>query len=259
MAKHRVAIVGAGVTGLATLKNSLEEGFDATVFESRQTIGGVWKYTNTQDLSVLESTVSNLSRYNNSYTDFPYPADAPAFPSAQEVHNYLDSYAEHFCLSSHICLGTSVMRITRNKEDTQWTVYIRRGTGPETAEDFDKVALCTGEWGKPKMPTIPGIEGFKGQVMHTQSFKKPADFDGKSVVVLGIGNSAADISTALVGHAKKIYLAHRSGVHLVSFPRCSPLFVFHLSYAKRLPLSSFPASPRMKSLLIMRLTAVLST
>jgi dimethylaniline monooxygenase (N-oxide forming) len=83
MGPPTVAIIGAGITGLVTLKNTLEEGFGATAFERRDTIGGVWKCTrNGEDLSVLETTVSNKSRFKNSFTDFPYPKGTPPFPTA---------------------------------------------------------------------------------------------------------------------------------------------------------------------------------
>lgn len=82
--------------------------------------------------------------------------------------------------------------------------------------DFGKVAVCRGEWAKPRMPTFACRDVFQGEVIHAQAFKRPSDFKGKTVVVLGLGNNAADISTALVGQASKIYLAHRRGANLVS-------------------------------------------
>jgi cation diffusion facilitator CzcD-associated flavoprotein CzcO len=60
MEAPKIAVIGLGVTGLAALKNLLEEGFNATGYESRDTVGGLWKYTDNQEImSVLETTVSN--------------------------------------------------------------------------------------------------------------------------------------------------------------------------------------------------------
>lgn len=217
MGSPTVAIIGAGVTGLATLKNTLEEGFDATAFESRDTIGGIWKFADGEELSVLETTVSNKSRFKNSFTDFPYPKGSPHFPTAPQVCEYLESYAKAFDLLPHIRLQTRVLDVTRNGDDTKWTVRFQQQDGYETAMDFDKVAICQGEWGAPKIPTFAGRELFQGEIVHTQAFKRPSNFEGKTVVVLGLGNNAADISVALLGHASKIYLAHRRGANLVSF------------------------------------------
>lgn len=209
MERPRVAVIGTGVTGLATLKNLLEEGFDVTAFESRDTIGGIWKYTDKEDLSILESTISNKSRFKCSYTDFPYPKDASAFPTGSEVQAYLEAYAEKFNLLRHIRLNTPVQRI--HKIGEKWHVNFLGGS-----EDFDKIAISVGEWGRPKMPQLRDRELFHGQVIHAKQFKRPSDFKGKRVVVIGFGNNAADISTSLIGNAERIYISHRSGANLVS-------------------------------------------
>lgn len=79
-----------------TLKNLLEDGFNATGYESRDTVGGLWKYTDNQEIMfVLETTVSNKRRFKNSYTDFPYPEHSPAFPTAADVQEYLEAYVKH--------------------------------------------------------------------------------------------------------------------------------------------------------------------
>src|SRR6266498_2758146 len=84
-----VAIIGTGITGIVTLKNTLEEGFGATEIESRDTSGGVWKHTrNGKDLSVLKIIVSNKSRFKNPFTDFTYPKGSPPFPTAPQVQAY---------------------------------------------------------------------------------------------------------------------------------------------------------------------------
>jgi dimethylaniline monooxygenase (N-oxide forming) len=65
------------------------------------------------------------------------------------------------------------------------------------------------------MPTIPGLDKFAGTSVHVQYFKRPQDFAGKRVIVVGFGNSAADTATSLVGHASKTYLSHRHGARIL--------------------------------------------
>ncbi|KAF7973664.1 hypothetical protein HWV62_14638 [Athelia sp. TMB] len=214
-ADFTVAVIGVGVAGLVTLKNLLEEGFNAQAFEGRDTIGGVWKFTDGDDHSVLESTVSNKSRYKNSFTDFPYPKDAPAFPTAPQVQEYLEAYAKSFDLLPHIHLQTRATLVKRNEADTKWAVYLHNPDGSETVVEFDKVVICRGEWGIPKMPAVEGRDIFEGKVIHSKAFKRPSDFAGKRVVVLGLGCTAADVATSLVGHASTIHIAHRRGANLL--------------------------------------------
>jgi dimethylaniline monooxygenase (N-oxide forming) len=83
--------------------------------------------------------------------------------------------------------------------------------------------VCTAVYYLEHWPVLDGRSLFKGELIHAQQFKKPSKFKGKAVVVLGIGNNAADIATALVGHASKIYLAHRGGTNLAGFP--SPTWI----------------------------------
>lgn len=216
MGARTVAIIGCGVSGLCTIKNLLEEGFDCTAFDSRPSVGGIWRFTGSEtDISVLRTTVSNASRYKNCYTDFPYPEDTVPFPEASKVQEYLESYAKHFDLVKHIRLSTKVTKVVRNASDTKWTVHSTRNDGTETQIDFDKVAVCWGEWGIPKMPVFEERQKFEGKIIHSLAYKHPKNFGGKRVVVFGFGNNAADISTSLVGHAKDVYLAHRSGANLI--------------------------------------------
>ena len=70
----KVAVVGLGLTGLTALKNLLEEGFDATGLERNDYVGGLWQWTaDGSQTSVMKSTVTNITRQRNSYTDFPFP------------------------------------------------------------------------------------------------------------------------------------------------------------------------------------------
>lgn len=87
----------------------------------------------------------------------------------------------------------------------------------ESAQYFDKVVMATGGMvAKPHMPTIEGMDQFAGTSIHSQSFKRPGEFKGKRVMVVGFSNTAADTATSLVGIADKIYMAHRHGARVVS-------------------------------------------
>lgn len=150
-----------------------------------------------------------------------------------EVQKYLVSYANHFRLEPHLRLNTSVRQIKFDDVRQQWTVEAE-GKG---SQNFDKLVLAIG--GLTTLPNIPKIEGidlFKGTTLHARAFKKPEDFRGKRVVVVGFGNTAADTATALANVAQKVYIAHRNGARMVSFPG-----VMHLIF-KRVLILSAPSS-----------------
>ncbi|KAH8667603.1 flavin monooxygenase-like protein [Tricladium varicosporioides] len=195
MEKQTVAIIGGGPGGLTVLKALRDVGFDVTVYEKRDSVGGVWAYSDDPH------TTSTL-KY------------APAHPTATQVYEYIAAYAKHFDLLPHVQLNTPIQWVKRNPTDTHWRVCFGSGEY-EGTRDFDKVVFCTGLATKAVTPEFEGMEKFKGKMIHCQAFKRPEDFKDMRVIVLGIGNSAADTSTGLVGIAKKVYLSHRGGVKIV--------------------------------------------
>ena len=79
----KVAVVGLGVSGLTTLKSFLVEGFDAVGLERNDYIGGLWQWnTDGSQMSVLKSTVANITKQRNSYTDFEFP-DGSSYRSSE--------------------------------------------------------------------------------------------------------------------------------------------------------------------------------
>jgi dimethylaniline monooxygenase (N-oxide forming) len=140
----------------------------------------------------------------------------PDFPSGEQVQQYLESYAETFDIRRHIQTNTRVVEVVRNGDDTKWIVRLLQDGQDKKSMEFDKVAVCIGAWIYPKLPKFEGQDLFQGKIIHSREFKRPADFSGKRLVVLGLGNTAADTSTTLVGHASEVYLSHRRGANLVS-------------------------------------------
>jgi len=206
-----VAVIGLGSQGLVALKNLLEEGFATSGFEKHSYVGGIWHYSTNVQVSALQSTVVNVSRERACFTDFAFPEETSSYPSAREVDQYLNAYCNHFDLHKHICLSTEVKSVDRNEANNKWLLSIAtNGQLPETLE-FDKIVLATGPHVVPKQPVLEGRSLFSGSVIHSISFKDPASFDGKRVMVVGMSNSAADTATSMVGIAKEIFLSHRHG------------------------------------------------
>ncbi|KAH7390983.1 dimethylaniline monooxygenase 2 [Phaeosphaeria sp. MPI-PUGE-AT-0046c] len=206
------AVIGLGAGGLVSLKNLKEQGFDVTGFERSSYIGGLWRYSDSDQLSVLSTTVVNISKERGCFTDFPYSDSVPSYPTAAQVHQYLLSYAKHFDLEPHFRLSAPIQQVIFDDDRNQWIVKIEG----ESDKYFDKVLVAIGGMvGQPSTPFIGGFDKFQGTSIHARHFKRPADFSDKRVMVVGFGNSAADTATQLVGVASKIYLAHRHGAHVL--------------------------------------------
>ncbi|NXN19892.1 FMO1 monooxygenase, partial [Indicator maculatus] len=221
--RMKVAVVGAGVSGLTATKCCLDEGLEPTCFEKSQDIGGVWRFTeHIEDgrPSVYASVISNTSKEMSSYSDFPFPEDFPVFlPNAQFLE-YLRRYAEHFSLRKHVKFGTTVTSIQKHPDFAttgQWDV-VTELDGKQMLHVFDAVMVCTGNHSEPSLPlhSFPGIEKFQGQYFHSQQYKHPALFQGKHVLVVGMGNSGVDIAVEASRVAAKVTISTSRGAWLLS-------------------------------------------
>ncbi|KAJ9655936.1 hypothetical protein H2198_005284 [Neophaeococcomyces mojaviensis] len=208
-----VAVIGLGAQGLVAVKNMLEEGYNVTGFDRNDYIGGIWHYCAEQRISVLPSTVVNVSRERACFTDFPFPEGTDSYPTASQIDRYLNSYADHFNLRHHLRLSTMIQSVKRDDVKAKWVLQIQPTGGRQPAEpqEFDKLIVAVGPHSTPVIPNLEGKEDFKGQILHSIAFKDPSSFNAKRVMVVGIGNTAADTATALVSHASSVFLAHRHG------------------------------------------------
>ncbi|XP_006192128.1 flavin-containing monooxygenase 1 [Camelus dromedarius] len=222
MAK-RVAIVGAGVSGLASIRCCLEEGLEPTCFERSDDLGGLWRFT--EDIeegraSLYKSVVSNSCKEMSCYPDFPFPEDYPIYVPHFQFLEYLKTYANRFDLLKCIQFKTKVCSVTKRPDFTvtgQWEVVTLR-EGKQESAVFDAVMVCTGYLTNPYLPLdcFPGINNFKGQYFHSRQYKHPDIFKDKRVLVVGMGNSGTDIAVEASHLAKKVFLSTTGGAWVIS-------------------------------------------
>uniref|UniRef100_A0A4X2K2Y2 Flavin-containing monooxygenase n=1 Tax=Vombatus ursinus TaxID=29139 RepID=A0A4X2K2Y2_VOMUR len=216
----RVAIIGAGSCGLPAIKCCLDEGLEPTCFEQNDDIGGLWKFqdkTMEGRASIYKSLTINTSKEMMAFSDFPIPEDYPNYMHNSQVMDYFRAYAKHFGLLPYIFFKTTVLSVSKQPDFSitgQWNV-ITESSGVKESSVFDAVLVCTGHHVEPYLPLsfFPGIRKFKGQILHSWKYKQPEHFRDKRVVMIGLGNSGADITVDL-SHA--IFLSTRSGSWVVN-------------------------------------------
>ncbi|KAM9324553.1 dimethylaniline monooxygenase [N-oxide-forming] 2-like [Gastrophryne carolinensis] len=220
---RKVAIIGAGCSGLAAIKCCIEEGLDPTCFEKSDGIGGLWRYSEKVEedrASLYKSVFTNTSKEMMCYSDFPMPEDFPVYPHHSKILEYLILYAEKFNLTKYIQFQTKVCSVKPHSSFAntgQWTIEIERD-GKRNIVIFDAVFICNGHYNDPYMPLycFPGIENFKGGYIHSKFYKSSEKYREKTVVVVGSGSSAGDISVELSHIAKQVFLSTRNGSWVVS-------------------------------------------
>ncbi|XP_010533235.1 PREDICTED: probable flavin-containing monooxygenase 1 [Tarenaya hassleriana] len=210
----RIAIIGAGVSGLAAARHLSRH--DPIVFEASASIGGVWRSC------TYESTKLQSARMDYEFSDFPWPnREDPSFPSYLEILDYLEAYAKQFDILKFVRFNSKVIEV-RFVGDAEksldlsihggkfpgkpvWEVAVQTiDSGNIQWYAFEYVVVCAGKYGDvPRIPSFPSNKGpeiFKGQVMHAMDYCKLDGEEasrllkGKKVAVIGFKKSAIDLA-----------------------------------------------------------------
>ena len=239
---YDVVIIGAGWTGLLACKYCLAEDLKTLVLERRDTIGGVWAYTDDHRYAgVMKSTRTTSSRCITEISDFPMPSDFPNFPSHSQINDYLDSYCAYYSLREHIALSRSADRIT--KIGNQWRITMGDGSTCMSTN----IIVASGVHREPNdLSDNERFVDYSGGLAHSATFKEiPTQFSGKTVVVWGGGETASDIASEACDVAAHVYFCIPNGQWFVPrlvdrwppFPSARQKVVDHTSSRLRLWLS----------------------
>lgn len=216
VSQKQVCVIGAGVSGLAAAKAFAGRGHKVTIVEKSTNLGGVWDPSRTYP-DVRTQSPKDLYRY----TDKAMPDAYPEWPTGPQVHGYLADYAKGHGLDRLMRLNTAVAGMSRRIDGKPgWTVEL---TTPEreSREDFDFVAICTGQFNDPKELTLPGEGAFKaqgGQILHSASYGDASLAKGRRVVVLGGSKSATDIAVNAVNSgAREVTIVYRAPVWRIPY------------------------------------------
>lgn len=205
-----VCVIGAGVSGLAAIKNLREQGFAVDCFERETGVGGAWNWRHPRS-PVYASTHLVSSKPFTQFPDFPMPDEWPDYPHHSKVFEYLERYCEHFGLREHVWFGTEVTRVTP-AEGGYWDVSTRgaRG-GTERTQRYSAVVVANGHNWSPKLPAYEGLTEYRGEVIHASAYKDTAQLRGRKVLVIGGGNTGCDIAVEAAQQAARCWHCTRRG------------------------------------------------
>lgn len=206
---RRYCIIGAGYCGLGVAKAFRDHGIPYDCFDRNSDIGGNWLN------GVYDSTHIISSRDSTQYTDFPMPRDYPDFPSAAQVLAYLRSYADEFALKKHIQFNTEIEEATPLDPTGMkgWRVRFKTAQGETEERIYAGVIVANGHHWSKRIPQYPG--NFTGKVFHSKDYKKPADFEGARVLVVGAGNSGCDIAVEAALSGRESSISMRRGYYFL--------------------------------------------
>ncbi|MEW2573729.1 NAD(P)/FAD-dependent oxidoreductase [Streptomyces sp. NPDC047070] len=196
-------VIGGGPGGLAAAHALRVQGVRAVVLEKSDRVGASWRRH--YDRLRLHTT-----RRLSAMPGLPMPRSFGRWVSRDNVVRYLEKYAEHHELE--IVTGVEVSRVERSADGTGWLLHATGGrelTG-------SAVVVATGFNHTPYVPDWPGRDGYTGEFLHAGEYRNPAPFAGQDVLVVGVGNTGAEIAVDLVeGGASRVRLAVRTAPHIV--------------------------------------------
>jgi hypothetical protein len=235
----QVAIIGAGAAGLAAARAFLRANesssvkFEVSVFESRQSIGGIWDYGSTKSAvsngekssafngekkagPMYKNLRTNLPKELMAFREFPWTSPDESYVTHSQVNKYLNDYCDEFGLRKCVKFGCSVKQLTvlddKSKVETEWPQISIQWKHQESTRQqiFDTVCICNGHYALPSIPNLPGMQSFKGQILHAIEYDTPDSYANKTVLCIGARASGADIAKEIGLVATKVYLSDSS-------------------------------------------------
>jgi len=219
----RVAIIGAGAAGLSAARELLtrKTNFTFTVFEGTSQVGGTWYFTeevgndkfgNPLHTSMYKNLRTNLPKQAMAFPGFPFKDSLPCFLTHAMVQEYLEDFSAKYELDKYIRFNTRVEKVRLrniNRKDLWDVTSFDYSNNLQTTEEFDAVMVCNGHYFVPNEPEIENISNFTGDVMHSHNYRKPEDYSGQNVVLLGAKSSGTDIAVDLSKTASNVFMSHR--------------------------------------------------
>lgn len=203
------AVIGAGPMGLATARNLQKLDIPFIGLELHSDVGGLWDIDNPHS-TMYESAHLISSKRMTEFAEFPMEDSVALYPHHREMKRYFQSYAKHFDLYRHYEFNTRVLSVTR--DGTFWTIVTERD-GQEQSRRFEGLLIANGTLHTPNRPSLPGR--FDGQIMHSAEYRSAEVFKDKRVLIVGCGNSGADIAVDAVHHAKSVDMSLRRGYYFL--------------------------------------------
>lgn len=214
--RYPVVVVGGGPAGLATSAELRRRRIDHVVLERGDAAGHTWMH-------LYDSLTLHTGKHLSTLPGMSFDRSVPIFPSRGDFVAYLHRYVE--VLELPLETGRTVTAIEQN--GAEWIA--RTETGDIAAQ---AIVVATGIVSAPRLPEIPGRERYRGRVIHSVDYRRPAGFQGRRVLVVGVGNSGAEIGSELAHAGAHVTMAVRSGANVVPL-RLAGVPIQYVAFALR--------------------------
>ena len=199
MQSDDILVIGAGPAGLATSACLRHAGLQHVVLEREENVASAWHRHYDRLHLHTTKTYSGLPMV-------PWPRAAPRYPSREQVVQYLKAYAAQHHVAPR--LGVAMQAVKRLGE----RFIVDTSAGVMTPRF---VVMATGHNRVPKLPSVPGLDSFHGTSIHAGAYKNASPYRGQRTLVVGCGNSGAEIALDLAENGVDAAMVARGPVHVV--------------------------------------------
>ena len=230
--KKRVAVIGAGPSGLAQLRafqSAAQSGTEipeVVCFEKQANWGGLWNYTWRTGLDQYGEPVhcsmyrylwSNGPKEGLEFADYSFEEhfgkQIGSYPPRAVLFDYIEGRVKQAGVRDWIRFSTTVRFVRYDEGTGMFTVTVNDLAKDHIYEEvFDNVIVCSGHFSTPNVPEFAGFTTFNGRILHAHDFRDAVEFKGKDLLLIGTSYSAEDIGSQCWKYgAKSITVAHRTG------------------------------------------------
>ena len=239
-----VLIVGAGLSGIGAAYHLQTECPAKTfaILEAREASGGTW------DLFRYPGIRSDSDMFTLGYRFRPW-REAKAIADGPSILRYIRETARQYGIDRKIRYGNRVTRAAWSSEEARWTVNATGPGGQSVRFVCNFLYMCSGyyDYSEGYMPGWPGMERYRGQIVHPQKWPEKIEYEGKRIVVIGSGATAVTLVPALAEKAAHVTMLQRSPTYIVARPSEDVIANF---LRKVLPAKTAYALVRWKNVLI---------
>lgn len=194
-----VIVVGAGPAGLAVGACLKRAGIPCLILEQAENVGSAWRRH-------YDRLHLHTAKAYSALPFVPFPDEIARYPSRAEVVEYLESYAGQ--LRPELRFGQQVVAARRTND--RWEIRTE-----DTLYQASDLVIATGYSREPHLPAWPGLESFRGGILHSSRYRTGAPYRDQDVLVVGFGNSGGEIAIDLWEHGARPSLAVRGPVNVI--------------------------------------------
>ena len=208
-------VIGAGQAGLAIAARLGALGVDTLVIDRHERVGDNWRKR-------YHALTLHNEVFVNHFPFMSFPETWPVYIPKDKLANWFEVYAE--AMELNVWTGTALASGQYDEATGQWTLSLQRSDGSTKLVKPRHVVFATGVSAIPIWPKLPGLDEFKGTVMHSGEFKSGETWRDRNVLIVGTGTSGHDVAQDLEASGAHVTLIQRSPTYVVSLKQAQKVY-----------------------------------